>query len=228
MIRTIVHTRRSATMLATTGVLVAGVLAGALGATAPALAAASAPDAARTTAVADPNDALLRAGQMPVVNDVQDWKRVATRKTRVSNAQPGSLKALGFIRKARRDFGLPGASATNVVLTFATATKASAAYAEIKSWRRHTGDHVPAAGKLLYTGKNTPVAVESGRGSYFSFTFLSDRAAIEGTFEWLGVTRRGAAVSIVAWRVGGQDATYDVDPTIASVNAANRKLTRLG
>jgi hypothetical protein len=32
----------------------------------------------------------------------------------------------------------------------------------------------------------------------------------------------------VAWRVNGADATYDVDPTIASVQTANAKLARLG
>jgi len=34
-------------------------------------------------------------------------------------------------------------------------------------------------------------------------------------------------VSIIDWRVNGSDATYDVDPTIASVQAANIKLARI-
>jgi hypothetical protein len=42
------------------------------------------------------------------------------------------------------------------------------------------------------------------------------------------VTRRGTDVSIVAWRVGGTDATYEVDPTLRSVKLANRKLAKLG
>jgi hypothetical protein len=138
------------------------------------------------------------------------------------------LRELGAADSARRDFALPGASATHVVLTFDDVESAGEAYLEVRSWRRHTGDHVPEAGRLLYTSRNAAVEVDRGRGSFFSFVFTSERASEEGTFEWLGVTRRGTSVSIVAWRVGGQDATYEVDPTIASVQASNKKLARLG
>jgi hypothetical protein len=221
------RTRRPATfaaaVLATTAVA-SGVVTAALAGTA---VADEGVTPAVTTAV-DPNDALLTKGQMPVVNDVQDWSRVAVRHTRVSNAQPTALKALGFEDKARRDFAIAGGSATSVVLTFADVDAARDAYAEIKGWRSHTGDNVPAGGALLYTSKNTPVDVEAGRGSYLSFVFKSDTNADEGTFEWLGATRRGAAVSLVAWRIDGQDATYEVDPTVASVQTANAKLARLG
>jgi len=177
--------------------------------------------------VVDPNDALLRANQMPVVNDVQDWSRVATRHSRVSTAQPEALSGLGFTDRARRDFAIPGGRATNVVLTFADEAAAADAYAEVKAWRQHTGDNIPAGGQLLFTSKNKPVTVEQGRGSYLSFVFKSDKTSDEGAFEWVGVTRRGTAVSIIDWRVNGSDATYDVDPTIASVQAANIKLARI-
>jgi hypothetical protein len=212
----------------TIGAAVLGVAAtgAALGAAGPAAAAPTTSDAVATTA-ADPRSALLRAADMPEVNDVQDWRRVATRSTRVSKAQPESLAALGATRRVRRDFALPGGQASSVVLTFDDAREAADAFADVRSWRRHTGDNVPARGRLLFTGKHVPVAVDSGRGSYFSFVFKRDKAADEGTFEWLGVTRRGAAVSIVAWRIDGQDATYDVDPTIASVQAANERLAGL-
>jgi hypothetical protein len=176
----------------------------------------------------DPNDALLPATSMPEANDVQDWATVAKRRGRVSNAQPEPLAALGATDRARRDFALPGGEATSVVLSFDDPAEARDAYREVKTWRRHTGDHVPDAGRLLHTGKHAQVEVASGRGTFFSFVFKSDRSADEGTFEWLGVTRRGAALSLVVWRVGGQDATYEVDPTIASVRAANENLAVLG
>jgi hypothetical protein len=227
MSRTTTRTRRPATLaaavLATTAVA-SGVVTAALAGTA---VADEGVTAVVTTAV-DPNDALLGKSQMPVVNDVQDWSRVAVRHTRASAAQPTALRALGFEDKARRDFAIPGGSATNVVLTFADAAEAKDAYAEIKGWRSHTGDNVPAGGALLFTDKTRPVDVEAGRGAYFSFVFKTDTNADEGTFEWLGVTRRGDAVSLVVWRINGQDATYEVDPTIASVQTANAKLARLG
>jgi hypothetical protein len=220
------------TRLATTigaAVLGAAATGAALGTAGPAAAAPTTRDAAATSATtaAAPRSALLGATEMPEVNNVQDWRRVATRSTRVSKAQPESLAALGATDRARRDFALPGGQASSVVLTFDDAKEAADAYAEVRSWRQHTGDNVPAGGRLLFTGKHVPVTVESGRGSYFSFVFKRDRAADEGTFEWLGVTRRGAALSIVAWRIDGQDATYDVDPTIASVRTANEKLAGL-
>ena len=206
--------------------LASATVIGTLGLSDVAVAAETGTTAVTTTAV-DPNDALLRARQMPAVNDVQDWTRIDDRHRRVSTAQPDRLKSLGFTDRARRDFALPGGEATNVVLTFADRESAKVAYAEIKGWRRHTGDNIPADGRLLFTSEQTPVEVDAGRGSYFSFVFKTDRDALEGTFEWLGVTRRGTAVSIVDWRVNGQDATYDVDPTIASVQAANAKLARV-
>ena len=217
--------RTRTAVLATTGALAALVTA--LGVTGPASAAECTPETAVTTTVVDPNDALLRANQMPVVNDVQDWSRVATRHSRVSTAQPEALSALGFTDKARRDFAIPGGRATNVVLTFADKAAAVDSYAEVKAWRQHTGDNVPAGGQLLFTSKFKPVTVEQGRGSYLSFVFKSDKTSDEGTFEWVGVTRRGTAVSIIDWRVDGSDATYDVDPTISSVQAANSKLARI-
>ncbi len=227
MSRNTTRSRRPATLaaavLATTAVASGAVIAAVAG---PAVADEGA-RAVVTTAV-DPNDALLGKSQMPVVNDVQDWSRVAVRHIRASTAQPTALKALGFEDKARRDFTIPGGSATNVVLTFADTADAKGAYAEIKGWRSHTGDNVPAGGALLFTDKTRPVDVEAGRGAYFSFVFKKDKNADEGTFEWLGVTRRGDTVSLVVWRIDGQDATYEVDPTIASVQTANAKLARLG
>jgi len=227
MSRTIARTRFATTFGATVGVLAAGA---ALGVTGPAAAASTTETVSTgtvsTTAV-DADGAVLRASEMPTVNEVQDWRRVARRASRVSSAQPVSLASLGATDRSRRDFALSGGRASSVVLTFDDVTEASDAYAEIRSWRGHSGDNVPAAGRLLFTGKHVPVNVERGRASYFSFVFKSDRAADEGTFEWLGVTRRGAAVSIVAWRVIGQDATYEVDPTVASLQAANRRLVRL-
>lgn len=217
--------RTRTAVLTMTGALAAVVTA--LGLTGPAAGVEGATETAVTTTVVDPNDALLRASQMPVVNDVQDWSRVATRHSRVSTAQPEALSALGFTDKARRDFAIPGGRSTNVVLTFADAAAAADAYAEVKAWRQHAGDNIPAGGLLLFTSRNKPVTVEQGRGSYLSFVFKSDKTSDEGTFEWVGVTRRGTAVSIIDWRVNGSDATYDVDPTIASVQAANIELDRI-
>lgn len=214
-------TRRATAAVA--GAVLAGLAFGAT--TTP---AAAAVDEAVTRTAVDPNDALLRAAQMPVVNEVQDWKRVDTRTGRISRSQPGPLGELGATDKARRDFALPGAKATNVVLTFDDAAEAAEAYAAVRSWRQHTDERIPSDGRLLYTGKNRPVAVQSGVASYFDFTYKLDDSALEGTFEWVGVTQRGATVSIVAWRVGGQDASYDVDPTVAALKAANAKLGRLG
>jgi hypothetical protein len=224
MSRTARRTRRTASIV-TTGLLAA--VATVVGVSGPARAADGIPENAVTTTTVDPNDALLRAGQMPVVNDVQDWKRVPVRHGRVSTAQPGALSSLGYAGRARRDFSIPGGRATTVVLTFADPAAAKDAYAEVKAWRQHTGDNIPAGGQLLFTGQNTPVDVQQGRGSYLPFVFKTDTNADEGTFEWVGVTRRGAAISVVDWRVNGQDATYQVDPTIASVQAANMKLGRL-
>ena len=177
----------------------------------------------------DPSRALLRAAEMPEVNEVQDWERTQRRPGRVSLSQDDSFRSLGAEQIARRDFGIDFTTslASNVVMTFDTAAEAKSAYQEVKGWRQHTGDNIPDQGRLLYTGPGVPVTVEQGRGLYYSFVYKLDEDEQEGVFEWVGVTRRGTAVSVVAWRVGGQDATYEVDPTIASVERANEKLGAL-
>jgi hypothetical protein len=223
MNRIATSTTRKATA-AVAGAVLAGLAFGAITA-APASAAVA--EAVTTTAV-DPNDALLRAAQMPVVNEVQAWQRVATRTGRISRFQPAPFAALDPSGKARRDFVLPGAQATNVVLTFDDTAEAAQAYAAVRAWRQHTARKIPDGGRLLYTGRTKSVAVRSGAASYFDVAYKVDDSALEGTFEWVGVTQRGARVSIVVWRVGGQDATYDVDPTVAALKAANAKLARLG
>ena len=176
----------------------------------------------------DPHGALLRADQMPVVNDQQHWARVATRHTRVSRSQTGALSDLNFVAKARRDFAEPDAQATSVVLTLPTRRRRRR-----RTPRSRPGASTPATASrrpasLLFTGDATPVR-HAGRARVVLHVRLQDRPkCLQGTFEWVGVTRRGAAVSIVAWRLNGADATYDVDPTIAPVQTANAKLARLG
>jgi hypothetical protein len=227
MTRTIARRRLTASVAATAGVLAAGVALGVAGpATAASTAGASGTSPSATTAV-DPNDGLLRASQMPVADQVEDWAKVARRTGRVSTAQPEPLSSLDATRAARRDFAMPGGSATSVVLTFGSKFDATMAFREVRTWRWHTTDNIPPEGRVLYTGPHVWIPVEKGRGSYFQFVFKDDAAAVEGTFEWLGVTRRGKAVSIVAWRVGGTDATYEVDPTVRSLEIANRKLARV-
>ncbi len=180
------------------------------------------------TNTVDPNDSLLRPRQMPVPNQEQDWARVATRHRRASSAQPSSLKALGFEDRGRRDFAIPGGLAPNVVLTFADAADAKAAYREVRSWCSHTGDNVPAGGALLFTDKTRRVEVRAGRGAYCSFVFKSDKNADEGTFEWLGVTpsRYRGVSNRVADQRPGRDLRDRPDHRVGA--AANAKLVRLG
>ncbi|MEO7980247.1 MAG: hypothetical protein ABI807_05090 [Sporichthyaceae bacterium] len=200
--------------------------AGAVTAAVPALADQGVTHVATNTV--DPNDSLLRPRQMPVPNQEQDWARVATRHRRASSAQPSSLKALGFEDRGRRDFAIPGGLAPNVVLTFADAADAKAAYREVRSWCSHTGDNVPAGGALLFTDKTRRVEVRAGRGAYCSFVFKSDKNADEGTFEWLGVTpsRYRGVSNRVADQRPGRDLRDRPDHRVGA--AANAKLVRLG
>ena len=230
MTRTIARNRFAATLGATAGVLAAGLALGVVGPASAAIAVdTTGTNAAATTAV-DPTTALLRASQMPKIDQARSLVRVARREGLVSNAQPGPLSDLGATALARRDFAVPGttSAATSLVLTFDSKFDATMAFREVRTWRWHTTDNIPPEGRVLYTGAHVWVPVEKGRGSYFPFSFMSDRSSVEGTFEWLGVTRREKSVSVVAWRVDGTDATYLVDPTVRSVKIANRKLARLG
>ncbi|MGN6687215.1 MAG: hypothetical protein ACTHK1_06725 [Actinomycetales bacterium] len=207
---------------------------------APARAAGTTSTAAAVTAIApaaatgattsswarlNPSPALLAASQMPKVNSVQRWTATSTRATFVSY-QP---QWRGQLHAARQDFRVSGGRAISAVFTFPTEAKAKAAAADLLDvTRSELRRHLPRGAVLLYgPAKVTKVAVPSGMAGYTSLVSKPSAASIEGSFEWLGVTQRGRAMSVVVWRVGGQDATYEVDPTIAALKAANTRLARL-
>ena len=170
---------------------------------------------------------LLSASQMPKVNEVQRWTRLTEPRTsRITVSQKGQLAALAP-GHARRDFRMPGGQASNVVLNYRTRAAAVAGYEKVKAWRSNVRAGLPDGAVLLYRGPHKPVTTPYGSASYFQFTWKARAAAEEGWFEWVGVTRRGHKVSLVTWRVGGTDANYDVDPTIASLKAANQALGRV-
>jgi len=218
-----------ATVVAATAIGTVTALAG----TSPSSAATSAPTAATVATSVDPYSAaaargLLSESQMPKVNEVQRWTRLAEpRRSRTTVCQFGSIQSLKAPGHARRDFRMPGARASNVVLKYRTRTAAAAAYNKVRSWRSYCDEGLPAGAVLLYRGPHKPVATPYGPASYFQITWKASPSAEEGWFEWVGVTRRGARVSIVTWRVGGMDANYDVDPTIAALKNAHRKLARV-
>ena len=181
----------------------------------------SPPGASPTVA---PDRALLEAAQMPRVNEIQKWS-VADDEATFVGLDATDLGATGA---ARRDFALPGGKAAHVVLTFADEVSAKAAYSDIV-----TGDKadleagLPAGGELLYgPGEHVAVKVADGEASFSSIIYKDDPASDEGWFEWVGAVQHGDTVSVVAWRVAGADASYDVDPTIAALQAARTALAR--
>jgi hypothetical protein len=168
--------------------------------------------------------ALLGAGQMPRVNSVQTWTITPDKATFVGF----DGKGLGATNAVRRDFQLAGGKAANVILTFADETAAKAAYgAIVTSDKADLVAGLPAGGELLYgPGERVAVKVEDGQASFSSIIYKDDPASDEGWFEWVGAVQHGHTVSVVAWRVAGADASYDVDPTIAALQAASTALAR--
>src|SRR5687768_3576449 len=74
-----------------------------------------------------PDQALLGAGQMPRVNEIQTWTVANGEATFVAFDGTG----LGANDTARRDFAMPGGKSANVVLTFTDEAAAKAAYDDI-------------------------------------------------------------------------------------------------
>lgn len=227
----LLHEKRHllATVVATTAISAVTALVGA----GPSTAAAGAPTSGAVATSVDPYSAaaargLLTESQMPKVNEVQRWTRLAEpRAARTTVCQRGSIQSLGALGHARRDFRMPGARASNVVLKYRSRTAAAAAYMKVRAWRSYCDEGLAAGAVLLYRGPYKHVSTPYGAASYFQITWKASRSAEEGWFEWVGVTRRGARISIVTWRVGGMDANYDIDPTIAALKNAHRKLTRV-
>jgi hypothetical protein len=172
---------------------------------------------------ADPG-ALLDAGQMPRVNEVQAW-RVATAAATFVGFDP---EVLGATDIARRDFEMPGGKAASVVLRFADEASAEAAYADVLDvTKADLRDALPAGGTLLYgPGETVTVEATAGQAAFSSIIYKDDPAGEEGWFEWVGAVQLGDTVSVVAWRVAGTDASYEVDPTIAALQAASEALAR--
>jgi len=225
------HEKRQllATIVASTAIGAVTALVGA----GPSSAATGAPASGMVATSVSPYSAaaargLLSESQMPKVNEVQRWTRLAEPRTsRTTVCQKGSISSLKAAGHARRDFRMPGARASNVVLKYRTRAAAAAAYTKVRSWRNNCDEGLPAGAVLLYRGPHKAVATPYGAASYFQITWKKTASAEEGWFEWAGVTRRGARVSIVTWRVGGTDANYEVDPTIAALKKAHRKLANV-
>lgn len=173
----------------------------------------------------DATGALLDAHQMPRVNEVQSWT-VAGGEASFVGFGHDDLGATGTVR---RNFEMAGGKATNVVLTFADEASAKAAYDDfITSEKADLEAGLPTGGELLY-GPGERIAVEVGDGAQAAFSsiiYKDDPALEEGWFEWAGAVQLGDSVSVIAWRVGGNDASYDIDPTIASLHAAHTALAR--
>ena len=174
--------------------------------------------------VVAPDRALLDAGQMPRVNELQAWTVAADEATFVGFDGDD----LGAADTARRDFALPGGKAANVVLKFADEASAKAAYDNIvTSDKAGLEAALPAGGELLYgPGERVTVNVVDGQAAFSSIIYKDDPTSDEGWFEWVGAVQHGDTVSVVVWRVGGTDASYDVDPTIAALKAARTALAR--
>jgi hypothetical protein len=168
--------------------------------------------------------ALLDAGHMPRVNEVQSWTVVGNAATYVG-FDPDDL---GATDTARRDFAMPGGKAASVVLRFADEASAKAAYEDVLSTDKADLEAgLPAGGELLYgPGKRVKVDVADGQAAFSSIIYKDDPASDEGWFEWVGAVQHGDTVSVVVWRVGGTDASYEVDPTIAALQAARTALAR--
>ena len=172
----------------------------------------------------DADGALLDANQMPRVNEVQTWSVAGGEASFVGFDHDD----LGATDTVRRNFQMAGGKAANVVLTFADEASAKAAYADIvTSDRAALKAGLPAGGELLYgPGERVAVEVADGQAAFSSIIYKDDPALEEGWFEWVGAVQHGDTVSVIAWRVGGNDASYDIDPTIASLQAAHTALAR--
>ena len=173
----------------------------------------------------DATGALLDANQMPRVNEVQSWTVAGDEASFVGFGRD-DLSATDTVR---RNFEMTGGEAANVVLTFADEASAKAAYDDIvTSEKADLEAGLPAGGELLY-GPGERVAVEvgdEGQAAFSSIIYKDDPELEEGWFEWAGAVQHGDTVSVIAWRVGGNDASYDIDPTIASLQAAHTALAR--
>jgi hypothetical protein len=170
------------------------------------------------------DQAVLGAGQMPRVNQVQTWTVAADKAEFVGFDGNG----VGATDTARRDFQMAGGKSANVVLTFTDEAAAKAAYdAIVTSDKAELKAGLPAGGELLYgPGERVAVKVADGQAAFSSIIYKDDPASDEGWFEWVGAVQHGDTVSVVAWRVAGADASYDVDPTIAALQAASTALAR--
>ena len=223
--------RSTITAVSLSAVVAAGALAGfalanddtatAVTVTTPKSGSTSPPGATPVVAL---NRSLLDATEMPRVNEVQAWTVTADQATFVGFDGDD----VGATDTARRVFELPGGKAANVVLQFADEASAKVAYDDIiTSDKTDLEAALPAGGELLYgPGERVAVKVADGQAAFTSIIYKNDPASDEGWFEWVGAVQHGDAVSVVVWRVAGADASYDVDPTIAALQAAHTALAR--
>ncbi|MGW5364271.1 hypothetical protein [Actinopolymorpha pittospori] len=166
-------------------------------------------------------DALLVAAEMPRVNDSgTSWSSAGTSESEGGNAsacQTGSLVGLGAIATVRRDYtwGTEGTvTGTNLVGEFDSAEDAADAHASFRGWLDGCGWGTP----------HGPTEVGGAGDAAAWWWFGRETADGSGEIEVVGLARNGTGLSVVVWREGGQDLSYETDPMADPLAAAAARL----
>jgi len=181
-----------------------------------------------TTALPEPQSALLTAGEMPQLNDSSPW---AEGRTTAQGADPFGLcqqfdlLSIGATSAVERTFTSgPSAKDTagQVVAEFPDAQNAVRASKVIAAWHRRCRGQLKGATDISVR-PITDVAVASGTGWWYLVSF--ERGGV-GHFHALGMVLSGTRMSLIRMDHDGQDHNYPAgkDPMQLAVKAVSARL----
>ncbi len=184
-----------------------------------------------------PREMLLRADEVPGLNDQHGWRANATdhseRRKPVWACQVTDFASIGATDVwVRRFVGDPGggdsAKARSAVLTFVDETSAQRAYAVLRAWHDRCEEHMRGQYQDVSVDRApTAVEVEDGEAEWRMAVYGPAEGEREaGYFDATGYVREGSRISLVTMVNVGQDYNYPQgeEPIVGAVRNAATKL----
>lgn len=183
-----------------------------------------------------PEAMLLRAREMPGLNEEHGWRTIATddheRRQPVWACQVTDFFSIGATDVwVRRFVGQPGgaqsAKARSAVITFADSQSAQRAYAVLQAWHDRCEEQLRGFRRVDVDGSPTPVEVPGGQAEWRMAIYGPAEGEREAAyFDATGYVVEGSRIGLTTMVSVGQDYNYPrgEEPIVEAVRNAATKL----
>jgi hypothetical protein len=185
---------------------------------------------------AGPKAMLLRADEVPGLNDQQSWRPIATehreRRRPVWTCQVTDFFSIGatdvWVRRfVSRPGGADSARARSAVVTFVDNKSAQRAHAVLRAWHDRCEEQLDRFRRVRVDAAGTAVPVSGGKAEWRMAIYGPVPGQREASyFDATGYVRKGKRISLTTMVSVGQDYNYPAgrEPIAGAVRASAVKL----